>query len=377
MLLIVQIQLNLFSKLTPQRFQERYLAYRKIFFFESFVFFQCRKALFRDDIIYESSVTLFPDISNYRDELGATSFEDYIYPTTALRKALETYTRRTLRFQTDSLNAFAGISQYFAILLETDFAFGMPSKLLIYALCWKMLGPTLPHHGRRPGFPSWSWCGWSAPIRLAPLQLDSHDANIVNDFIVYRKPQEIVVGPSTMSGRAEASNHHSGSSMPRELGILMFESLVIPLRLGRPQWNLPELEYPKFLGFEVLDEHGIGCGRVQLLSIWAESVGTVNDFVILRDSRTAAEYRTETFESTCAFYNTEALTNKILDTDIIEKGNANAAGTKERPYYIVLLKSPLVGRPRYSERAGIGYLFKGSLYNACNTGVRCEKVLMA
>lgn len=365
------------SKLTPQRFQERYLAYRKVFFFDSFVFFQCRKALFRDDIIYETSVTLFPDISHQREELGATSFDDYIYPTAALRKALEMYTTRTLRFQTDALNAFTGISQYFAMLLETDFDFGMPSKLLIYALCWKMVGPSLPHHGRRPGFPSWSWCGWSAPIRLAPLLLDSYDTNIVNDFVVSRKPQEILSGPSTISGAAEASDNHSGPSMPSELGILMFESLVIPLRLGRPQSSLKKFKHPKFLGFEVLDEHGEECGRVQLLSTWAESIGTVNDFVILRDSRTAIEYRTETFESTCWRYNSEALTKGTLDKDIIKKGNASATGIKERPYYIVLLKSPGIRREGYSERAGIGYLFKGCVYNACNTGVQFEKVLMA
>lgn len=70
--------------------------------------------------------------------------------------SVEQFTHRDMTFQSDVLNAFAGLEQIFASCFGSPFAFGIPETLLDLGLMWR---PTCQLK-RRIGFPSWSWAGW-------------------------------------------------------------------------------------------------------------------------------------------------------------------------------------------------------------------------
>jgi hypothetical protein len=59
---------------------------------------------------------------------------------------------------TDSLNAFNGLSRALEKPFSTTFFQGLPLIFFDIALCFET--PFLEDAKRRGGFPSWSWCGW-------------------------------------------------------------------------------------------------------------------------------------------------------------------------------------------------------------------------
>jgi len=62
------------DKITSCSYQERYLAYRKVFFFNDFVIFECPKATYRGNMHYLNAAR-FLDVAYLRESLGATSPE--------------------------------------------------------------------------------------------------------------------------------------------------------------------------------------------------------------------------------------------------------------------------------------------------------------
>lgn len=89
------------------------------------------------------------------------------------------YSERNLTFDTDSLNAFAGISRYFqnstpplvhilgipfmSSSMSTD-GHGSTEKLLFYFLCWVHYRHSTSTPRRRQNFPSWTWAGWAGRV---------------------------------------------------------------------------------------------------------------------------------------------------------------------------------------------------------------------
>jgi len=75
--------------------------------------------------------------------------------------AVRVYTGRTLSFPSDILNAFAGVLQWQSNAFNTQTYYGLPTCFFDLALLWQ---PTAQLE-RRPGFPSWSWAGWTGEVR--------------------------------------------------------------------------------------------------------------------------------------------------------------------------------------------------------------------
>src|SRR2546423_2146294 len=84
---------------------------------------------------------------------------------------LSDYTARKLTYQSDALNAFAGISEMLNNQCDVNISFGMPTSCLSLDLVW--MPPT--YLRRRAGFPSWSWAGWVGEIsaNFQPLILNT------------------------------------------------------------------------------------------------------------------------------------------------------------------------------------------------------------
>ena len=111
--------------------------------------------------------------------MGKTDFRVFSngYP-----RLIKEYSRRALSYETDGLDAIAGISN--VVTQSTEgfrFHWGLPAAYLSNALLWKLKNPR-----RRQGmcrlkqdgghalcpFPSWAWVGWIGQIdddKMRPL----------------------------------------------------------------------------------------------------------------------------------------------------------------------------------------------------------------
>jgi hypothetical protein len=352
---------------------------RKIFFFEDFAVFQCRKAVYRDDIIHHKS-SKPPNLLHLREAEGAISPDDFMWPRTAFQKVVETYSKRELRYPNDIINAFAGILRYFGQLLETEMCCGMPKLLMAHSLCWKISSSCRSRNGRREGFPSWSWCGWACSVSLTQLIPDSWDPHIWTEFEVWQIHDE----PETQLEQVSAeinlfpATEVKDQSLQREVApskitwCLTFYTITTSLKVGKPFREAQTTgDDPDVLAYRILDKNDEECGRIQLLSTWTSSIGSIQEFVALKDSTFGQEYRSETNRTACLKYNKPRADDEIA-VDAMLKASLELS---ERPYYIVLMVVPHSGSVSNArERVGIGLLYKGAMLRSCGLGTEWKKV---
>lgn len=81
------------------------------------------------------------------------------------RRAVHDYTKRKLTWQSDAVNAFAGVEHIVRRGTNTKFWFGLPSFAFEQALLWRAMEPLeLRTEGERALFPSWSWAAWQGEV---------------------------------------------------------------------------------------------------------------------------------------------------------------------------------------------------------------------
>ena len=92
-------------------------------------------------------------------------------------RCVEEYTSRKMSFDSDGLNAFAGISRLMEKFLQSEMIYGMPKRFMLESLGWCSRGSilrrrtqiTIDEKGEtvnRPIFPSWSWVAWDGTIQF-------------------------------------------------------------------------------------------------------------------------------------------------------------------------------------------------------------------
>ncbi|KAF9870283.1 heterokaryon incompatibility protein [Colletotrichum karsti] len=181
-------------------FQEAVLSPRLLIFHNGQVTWECREAVWCEDMSTEPDNT--PKPTEYTMENGVTiplsaetptfkpQFGSQMLPVEAsqlqdnqqvLRSlpyvdfkgrrdhisryegAVQEYTSREMSYWSDKLNAFAGLGAFHERQMGTGLVFGLPSNQLDMALLWSAAdGPSLD---RLPEFPSWSWAGWKGAVR--------------------------------------------------------------------------------------------------------------------------------------------------------------------------------------------------------------------
>ena len=120
-------------ELTSGRFQERLLSSRNLLFTQTGVSFECPRTRFDEDVVYEH-----PDFTYENHELHGDSiktpfetftdsaddpYDSYPYPVYHKYMTLVcAYSSRSVTYQDDILNAFAGISRVLSADLETSFS---------------------------------------------------------------------------------------------------------------------------------------------------------------------------------------------------------------------------------------------------------------
>ncbi|KAL9617163.1 MAG: hypothetical protein Q9160_008017 [Pyrenula sp. 1 TL-2023] len=175
--------------------QERFLASRCLVFTNEQVYWECEEAFWCEDSFCD-----FPHISPdpHRSslcggELNLTWNSDVPTFDHFYRTVLEEYSRRSLTYDSDGLNAFSGIIRAFERSAGQPFFWGMPTAFLESTLAWgsrnyslrRRNGNELSIHEARKAnwFPSWSWAGWTSSgngkldnqkLNTEPLGLEFH-----------------------------------------------------------------------------------------------------------------------------------------------------------------------------------------------------------
>lgn len=81
---------------------------------------------------------------------------------------VEQYKNRALTYESDAMNAFAGILQAMeGSFFPRGFVLGLPVSALHCALLWEEVDADVGKRNR--AFPSWTWASWSGPVRMARI----------------------------------------------------------------------------------------------------------------------------------------------------------------------------------------------------------------
>jgi hypothetical protein len=155
--------------------QEQVLSRRLLVFTDRMVFFNCRDAIFREDIeskaamgdivlmdpieksvvrAHGSLVNLVPSPYQPRPEEILLALQEYA-------ELVYDYMNRSLSNEEDILNAFTGVLKTFIPTLGA-FRFGMPLNFLGITLLWELQGKSIAERRRGIDIPSWSWAAWIA-----------------------------------------------------------------------------------------------------------------------------------------------------------------------------------------------------------------------
>lgn len=157
-------------------FQERLLSRRLIVFTHGQMIWHCRRMICREDMSIVDSGVPYPPLqwlSLRPQHMGVDTGSKWIDGSTEITRygatrlvrsavfaeytrVIEEYTHREISYESDVLNAFAGLLHIFSRFFRCKTLLGLPESLLDVALLWK---PTRQLQ-RRSEFPSWSWAGW-------------------------------------------------------------------------------------------------------------------------------------------------------------------------------------------------------------------------
>jgi hypothetical protein len=145
-------------------YQEYILGNRLLVFTETYVFFRCAQAIFRDGELLSATNEPSPVPAQPSDDwisVTANDIPEDTDPKEVWKQyydgLLAFYLRRNMKFDTDSLPAFSGVLKVLSRTLG-PFHHGLPKRYFGRSLLWNDA-----HHGifeRRKCFPSWSWAGW-------------------------------------------------------------------------------------------------------------------------------------------------------------------------------------------------------------------------
>lgn len=124
----------------------------------------CRNDSYREDLT-RSHVPLFQAFMR----LGPQEWQPPLLDQSSIElresfmRYVQEFAKRKLSFDSDTLNAFAGVINWFRTEVELGSTFGLPNHTFGLDLLWN----PEEYLRRRSGFPSWSWAGWEGNLRMS------------------------------------------------------------------------------------------------------------------------------------------------------------------------------------------------------------------
>lgn len=143
-------------------FQEYFLSVRRIIFVNSQTYYVCRNCFWREDDAGRKKWNRNTGHDeSYLSILNSFWMDDNSDTHEMWTMMLFHYTKRQLTYESDILNAVAGIGRALSVRCKCSFFQGMPVAALdLYLLFRVGVGPA----ERRRKFPSYSWAGWCSQI---------------------------------------------------------------------------------------------------------------------------------------------------------------------------------------------------------------------
>lgn len=164
-------------------YQEALLSKRRLFFTDYCYLHDCGKCYTEGDesVLFESWRNCPKRVTHGRVKLQSQWMAYHVFPSsTDMCERIEEYSRRQLSYQSDALNAVAGVLQtYESTIIPEYHYFGLPifrpflreadpattsMDAFVQSLRWSLEG--LQVRERRLEFPSWSWVGWKRPCYI-------------------------------------------------------------------------------------------------------------------------------------------------------------------------------------------------------------------
>ncbi|UJO21758.1 uncharacterized protein CLAFUR5_09102 [Fulvia fulva] len=140
-------------------YQETCLSPRCLIFLNGSIYFNCSVGVFSEQVHAEVA-GVYPESS--ANTLGKDDQAQYILQ--GWTQHVHSYTRRSLTYQLDGLNAFKGLIRAAPLTLIVDESlYAMPASCFDWAILFAGTGSLI----RRPEFPSWSWVGWQGEVQMS------------------------------------------------------------------------------------------------------------------------------------------------------------------------------------------------------------------
>jgi hypothetical protein len=149
--------------------QERLLSTRILYFSRWQLYAQCRQSLMEEHLYQGSDIGNDNPLYQLQPAAKVNEFGNL----SQYGKIVTDYTRRSLSFTTDILNAFAGIARVLETMMATSLCYGLPEAAFHQALFWipstRVVRRTIRPDLKSPTtsttyMPSWSWAGWEGQV---------------------------------------------------------------------------------------------------------------------------------------------------------------------------------------------------------------------
>jgi len=162
-------------------YQERRLSRRILYFSETQVSFSCQYDFYCEDTRIEGAGAgswYYRPGNNSPSSKTFSILFNFEHNWRLYVDTVFTYTQRTLSFEYDRLNAFAGLAEVFQRSFNCSLFNGLSVILFHWALLWQTLDPTCRRNTTFPKrsefelssrcLPSWSWVGWTGLTCAGP-----------------------------------------------------------------------------------------------------------------------------------------------------------------------------------------------------------------
>ena len=304
--------------------------------------------------------------------------------------SLYEYSHRKLSYDSDILNAFAGISNILFKRIEDNSTkeissvYGLPVNEFDWALLWQA---NKTAHRRSGGWPSWSWCGWSggvymllSDLKYSDLQdwlsnhtwidwitysVDGRPQTCIPSDCVYQRsetrwpplthppivkaqPHDVLSTERSYIANAQDALRLQSQLVYDQAGclpLLHFASLSAKFYLQVTD-DLTNDDEPIDRSYKICDSTRTPCGCIWISKLWIHRPDEAYDFIVLSDARSKDM--------------------KMFALPAIDSEREWGA------YHVMLVD--LVSGGNVVERVAVGYVYQEALDRAIEPGVKWKEV---
>lgn len=356
-------------------YQEYVLSKRMLVFSKTEAYYSCEQGACAEDFVHSVNATGEHELNSPASDEGFAVSVDRLlnfpeYWPTLIRE----YTKREMSFQSDGLNAAAGVLASYSVGSKNSFICGLPLEgLFEYSLLWFASGPLHMRASCATGkdFPTWSWVGWVGPVSY-------EETDDIQDFdagrIIHRwsltaaqKTLSYVEGKLSISYASTAKDTDGSRSTTHVLrskvdvdrhltkiqsGVLTFQAQVVRLRMDSLSTNQLVMSDDTDCGFTGLykifqDTEWVGSVHMEhrIAQQLLQDTAGLHEFVALSISNTGPWYVSE---------RTDLSDDEMTGEGIPLYGGADS--NDEDPYNVMLVTYDTDGM--IATRAGIGQIRK-------------------